>query len=396
MDRPVRVGALLFLVVLTLLGSAQGAAMLWVRAGWPGGFTVVAPSTHGMVQVGAFFLLILGFLTHVLPGMTGQRGEVKGALVPLWVMAAGLVASTLTELLALGQGAAVGARLVVVAGLLGAALALGRTVAGGKLPVDQPGFPWLLLGVAGFGVCSLVWVMEAAGLLVRPVAAALALPTTVTVVILGMGYRMFTAMLHLGAPRASRFVPGMVAWWLGGVANATVGPTPWADGLMLLGAVLVVWALGFHHRKNALQAGLMRAPTFRVLQVQIVTGAVALVASPAVALLGPWTNNPWAMRDVSRHLLAMGFCLNVAMAITQHVLPRMTAGRMCSPRVMALGAAVLGVGLLLRAVAVVAPGMPQWMAWSGVVSWLAVVVYAVHLGRAIAVPVHLDDARAAG
>lgn len=381
--RPVRTAALQALVFLAGPGSLEGAQLLAARAGVAPLVPLVPASTHALLQLlGGFLTLIFAFLAHGTPHLFGlDLGKAARARWAIRGVGALLVLDLVGELLEV-RALVLAARALLVVDTV-AFLALLRAA---RLPRPHDYWrapvPILLIALCLVPVGAALWTWEALG---GPMGlgADLLLYAAVVPIILSMAFQMFGSLLQLPAPSDTTFVLALVAW-LGGALLRVLGRAlPAATGLhaplLALGAVL--WLLALHGLRRRRDGPVLATPPSPDLAASAVVAVVALVVGGA---LGAWPRlgGPALADDLARHVVALGFALVVTMAVTLRVLPRFCRGRPSSVplALVTLGAVVSALGL--RAGEVLGGGTHA-VAASALISWLAVVTWALHLGRGL-------------
>ncbi len=381
--RPVRTAAFQALVFLAGPGSFEGAQLLAARAGVAPVLPLVPASTHAFLQLlGGFLTLIFAFLAHGTPHLFGldleRTARARWAIRGVGLLLALELVGELTELRALVLGAR--ALLVVDTAaflLLLRAARLPRPHDHWRAPV-----PILVLALCLVPCGAALWVWEALG---GPsgLGADLLLYGVVVPIILSMAFQMFGSLLQLPAPSDATFFVALVAW-LGGAALRVLGRAlPEAAGLhaplLVVGAVL--WLVAMRGLRRRRDGPVLATPPSPDLATSAVVAVLALVVGGA---LGAWPRlvGPPLADDLARHVIALGFALVVTMAVTLRVLPRFCRGR---PSSVALALLTLGavVGALGLRAGEVVDGGAHALAASALISWLAVLLWAAHLGRGL-------------
>ncbi len=379
--RPIRAATFQALFFLAGPGSLEGAQLLAARAGVAPLVPLVPASTHAMLQLlGGFLTLIFAFLAHAETHVLGlERARSVRARWPIRGLGALLALDVVGEL-AQAHALVVAARALVVVDVL-ALLALlwaarmARPVNRWRAPV-----PILLCALACAPLGAALWCWEALG---GPLGLAsdLLLYGAVVPVILSMAFLMFGSLLQLPAPKDAVFIVALVAWLGGAALRVLARVAPVAVGLhapfLCVGALLWLVAMrGLRRRRD-------RPELVAPLELRA-SASVAALGLMAGAGLGAWPRlgGPPLADDLGRHLIAMGFALVVTMAVTLRVLPRICRGRTTSgaPTLVALAAVVAALGL--RAGEVVGAGWHTAVA-SALISWLAVLVWALQLGAGL-------------
>lgn len=381
--RPVRAAAFQALFFLAGPGSLEGAQLLWARAGVAPLLPMLPASTHAVLQlVGGFLTLIFAFLAHGVPHLLGLDLE-KSARARWAIRAVGalLVLETGAEL-AHAPALVLWARGLLVV----AAIAFLGLLVAARLPRDhdfaRAPVPALLLALALVPVGLLLWTWEARG---GPagLASDLLLYGCVVPVILSMGFQMFASMLRLPDGRGGIFFVAMLAWALGAAVRVLARVEPELLGLhaplLLLGALL--WLLAMNGLRRRQDGPVLPTPPSAFLRTHIVV-AVATLALGSALGLWPRLAGPPLIDDLARHLIALGFVLHVTMGVTLSVLPRFCRGRPSSSAWAHATVAAAVLGLLLRAMEAL-EGSPPWASVSAGLSWLAVLSFALHLGRGL-------------
>ncbi|MBI1945631.1 MAG: hypothetical protein HYS27_08040 [Deltaproteobacteria bacterium] len=394
--RPIRAAALQALLFLAGPGSLEGAQLLAVRAGVAPLVPLVPASTHAMLQLlGGFLTLIFAFLAHGETHLLGlERDKTARARFAIHGVGVLLALDLVGELLG-ARALVIAARALLVVDVLAFLALLVAARAPRASDRWRAPIPILVTSLACVPLGAALWTWEALG---GPsgLAADLLLYAAVVPVVLSMAFQMFGSLLQLPAPNDALFFVALVCW-LGGAALRVLGRgLPEAVGLhapfLVAGALLWLVAMrGLRRRADA------RAPAVTPSSDLKASAAVAIVCLAVGGALGAWPRlgGPALADDLARHLVAIGFALVVTMAVTLRVLPRICRGRTSSPALglVALGAVVTALGL--RAAELV--GAPaSATALSGVLSWLAVVLWALHLGRGLLLAVPDRDGGAEG
>lgn len=381
--RPVRTAAFQALFFLAGPGSVEGAQLLAARAGVAPLVPLLPASTHAVLQLlGGFLTLIFAFLAHGVPHLFGLDLE-RSARARWAIRAIGLL------LLVDVAGELGGASALVLAAralLVVAALAFLGLLAAARLPrphdFARAPVPVLLLALAFVPVGLMLWLWEALG---GPsgLAGDLLLYGAAVPVVLSMGFQMFSSMLQLPSANDGLFFVALAAWLFGAgvrvlahLESALVGlHAP----LLLLGALLWLAALRGLRRRRDGPLLATQPPAF--LPAHIGVAALTLVAGAA---LGGWPRlgGPALADDLARHLIAIGFALNVTMGVTLSVLPRFCRGRPSSSPWALFTLVAVVAALLLRASEVM-DGAPALLGASALLSWFAVLSWALHLGRGL-------------
>lgn len=393
--RPVRAAAIQALLFLAGPGSFEGAQLLAARAGAVPLLPLVPASTHAMLQLlGGFLTLIFAFLAHGEVHLLGlERAKSARARWPIRGLGL-LLALELAGELAEARALVVAARVLLVVdviallGLLWAAR-LPRSYHRWRAPV-----PILMFALACVPLGAGMWVWEALG---GPpgLASDLLLFGAVVPVMLSMAFQMFGSLLQLPEPDDALFFVALVAWLGGAALRVLARAVPEAVGLHapLLVAGAMLWLVAMRGLRRRRDGRELATPPGRALKASAAVAVLCLLCGGA---LGGWPRlgGPPLADDLARHLVAIGFALVVAMAVTLRVLPSICRGRSASS---ALGLATLALvvaALLLRAAELAGPA-PQAVALSALISWLAVVAWALHLGRGL-LPAATERDRGAG
>ncbi len=392
--RPVRTAAVQALLFLAGPGSFEGAQLLAARAGVAPLAPMLPASTHAVLQlVGGFLTLIFAFLAHGVPHLLGlDLGRSARARWAIRAIGALLLVDVAGEL-----AASCAVVLCSRALLVAAAVAYLALLAAARLPrhhdLWRAPAPILLVALACVPIGLALWTWEATG---GPsgLASDLLLFGAVVPVILSMGFQMFASLLQLDEPSDTVFFVALVAWLGGAALRVLARAVPAAGGLhaplFVVGAVTWIVALrGLRKRRGG--------PVLRTRPSPDLVASVLVAASALIigGTLGAWPRlgGPPLADDLARHVIALGFVLVVTMAVTLRVLPQFCRGR---PSSVVLGLATLGaivIALLLRAGELLEHAQTA-VALSALVSWVAVIVWALHLGRGLLPPAQRDAALA--
>ncbi len=390
---PLRAAVLVAVLFLALPGSGEGAALLWTFAGGSSPVPLVAPATHGMLQLGGgFMILIQAFLALGVPHLLGLNARrARAIVVPIAVIAAGLCVTVAAEITGNAYAVVVGRALCLAGAVLGAGVFLvaherGRGLRALPVPVlifalcVQPG-GWLL------------FLLEATGHLPSGVSGEVLLMLVVVPVVMGMGWKMFSAMLQLEPAKAATFVVAIVCWIAGALLDvgARLGPvsfcatrTARVAGAALLFTGAVAWLLSVHGLRRRRGRLMLQTAAGPELRWAVATAAACLCVAPLVSLVAALTDR-LVLVDVARHLIAIGFVLCTTMGVTLRALPRFCRGRESSSPLALVTLALVVLGLALRFARVLPGGEPLVRA-AALLMLAGVVLWGGHLMRGL-VPV---------
>lgn len=381
--RPVRTTAVQALLFLAGPGSFEGAQLLAARVGVAPVAPLLSASTHAVLQlVGGFLTLIFGFLAHGVPHLLGFDAEkALRARLPIRLVGVLLLVEAIAELAAWPSVALI-ARVLLVVDVLVLYGVLVRSRTPHARSFRRAPLPVLLCALASVPIGLGAWAWEGAGG-PRGVASDLLLYGAVVPVILAMGFQMFASILQLEFPKENLFFVALVVWFVGAGVRVAARVEPALVGLhaplLVIGALAWIVAMrGLRPRRGGLL--LVSKPGLE-MQASVLVGAASLVLGGALGALPRVGGGPLA-DDLARHMVAIGFVLVVTMAVTLRVLPRFCRGRPSSAPLALATLLAVALSLVLRAAALI-DAFAVAAALSGLLAWIAVIIWALHLARGL-------------
>lgn len=381
------------------VGFGLGLWLLWARVfgiGLFGASWLVLVQIHGLLQLFGFAgLFAMGVALHALPRFRGARPPARALVAGVYLgsvsgLALRAIAQPLPDLPARAPILAAAGALLVLGAITFAYSAI-RALADGRNP-HRPDELLIGAGACALPIGAVLLALEMTGgapVLVDQASDDRAIWVTLlgflATLVFGVWARLAPGFVAAMPARPRPLIAGGAVWLLGVAALAIEVPLgPW---LLLLGLVVLTWALGVFGR------GIARQPLEGHARLTRWGVRSAFVwAFVGIAILIPGTlglASSYLQDSAARHALALGFVTITIYSVGARALPAFLGRRLWSTRLQVVTLAAAELGVALRVVPqglALGPAGDVAVGISGALAYVALVLFTVNVVRTLRAP----------